>query len=333
MPSKKVSEQLHAAFISFLETFFVERDYENTMGLFRSSAHGFGAGLEETGRTYKDIEKLIAGDISREPEPFKYEIITLDISVITDQAGLVLCELKNEPAYQEEGKKQNTIRISLVWTGSEEGWFIEQIHISLPAVVPLTNEGSEDKKMAEQNRILQHLVDQKTSQLNRAVDYISKMVTIDNLTGLYNPLKIDEILEREVQRSQRYENNLTLILIDLDNGKSIYEEQGHLAGDRLLKDFAELLTERVRKTDILGRWGGEQFIIICQESGLEEAKTVVEHLRSNLAERAFDFVGVQTASFGITEFRKKDTSESIISRAGSALQKARENGGNRAEWV
>lgn len=154
---------------------------------------------------------------------------------------------------------------------------------------------------------------------------------VDKLTSLYNRHKIDTSLNIELKRASRHGNDLSLIITDIDNFKSINDTYGHIVGDSVLIEFASLLKENIRDTDIIGRWGGEEFIIICQNSNLDEARQLAQKLRKCIEEFTFDKVNNITSSFGVTQFVKEDDIESFLTKADKALYRAKLNGRNRVE--
>jgi diguanylate cyclase (GGDEF)-like protein/PAS domain S-box-containing protein len=158
-----------------------------------------------------------------------------------------------------------------------------------------------------------------------------KMAFTDPLTGIYNRLKLNEALEYEVSRAQRYQLDLCVILIDIDLFKEVNDRHGHLVGDSVLVEFAKILQQNVRKPDIVGRWGGEEFIVICPETNLNGALTLAQNLKSCIEEHRFDIVKQKTASLGVAGFRNKDSVERLLSRADEALYLAKQKGRNRVE--
>jgi diguanylate cyclase (GGDEF)-like protein len=153
--------------------------------------------------------------------------------------------------------------------------------------------------------------------------------TTDPLTGLFNRSKIDHQLTREMARSQRYHVPLSLILYDIDPFKSVNDTYGHQAGDRVLVQLSRLVGEHIRKSDILARWGGEEFMILVPEATGAMAVRLAENLRD--AVREFAFETAVTCSFGVAQFRNEDDMETFIARADGALYQAKINGRDRVE--
>ncbi|WP_367606293.1 diguanylate cyclase [Legionella sp. W05-934-2] len=150
----------------------------------------------------------------------------------------------------------------------------------------------------------------------------------DSLTGIYNRYRIDTILDHELNRQKRYCHNLAVGMIDLDYFKPINDTHGHLVGDDVLIKFVEIIKSNIRKVDIFGRWGGEEFIIIFPETNLDQAYQTCEKLRKAIIDSEFPQGVSLTASFGITECEEDDSIDAIIHRADQALYQAKKNGRN-----
>ncbi|MFQ3260856.1 diguanylate cyclase [Reinekea sp.] len=158
---------------------------------------------------------------------------------------------------------------------------------------------------------------------------LEKLSTTDKLTGLSNRLFLDGILEKVLEKSKRYKTPFSIILIDIDHFKNVNDTFGHQAGDTLLKEFSALLKSNTRSSDAVGRWGGEEFLIICMESGQQGAVQLAETLRGKIATFDFSIVSGASASFGVSSFLEEDTPERIIERADKALYQAKRQGRNR----
>jgi diguanylate cyclase (GGDEF)-like protein len=117
-------------------------------------------------------------------------------------------------------------------------------------------------------------------------------------------------------------------MFDLDRFKNINDRFGHAAGDRVLKDVVSAFKKRLRKTDCLARWGGEEFVILLPDTGVEGAAVLAEELRQRLNEMEVPGVGRVTASFGVTGYRSGDTVDAVTQRVDGALYRAKGNGRN-----
>jgi diguanylate cyclase (GGDEF)-like protein len=151
----------------------------------------------------------------------------------------------------------------------------------------------------------------------------------DALTGLATRRAGRDALEREVQRATRYGRPLSLILFDLDRFKAVNDRYGHAAGDRVLRSIARLALKTVRDTDLVARWGGEEFLVICTETGQDEAVRLAERLRRRIAHLHVARRRMVTASFGVAAFARGEEAPALAERADQALYRAKRGGRNR----
>ena len=159
---------------------------------------------------------------------------------------------------------------------------------------------------------------------------LQRLSVTDSLTGIANRLKIDTIMGAEFERYKRFGSFFTVILLDLDHFKQVNDTHGHQAGDRVLQETATILDSKTRSVDFTGRWGGEEFIIVCPQTTLDQGMIVAEHLRAAMADHRFTDVGSQTASFGVSSVLVNDPDEqAVIKRADEALYRAKKQGRNR----
>ncbi|WP_020587550.1 GGDEF domain-containing response regulator [Desulfobacter curvatus] len=192
---------------------------------------------------------------------------------------------------------------------------------------------NKNRQLIKLNQELEAKVQERTRELEQKNRELERLATFDQLTGLVNRAKLDEVLTAELIRSNRYGNSLGLIMVDIDHFKVVNDTHGHQVGDQVLRLFAEQLRHGVRDADVPGRWGGEEFLIICPESDLHGVVTLAQSLRKRVRNHEVEGVGKKTASFGVTVFEKKDTIATIISRVDKALYMAKVAGRNRVECV
>lgn len=157
----------------------------------------------------------------------------------------------------------------------------------------------------------------------------AKNAKTDHLTQLHNRASLDERLESELLRSQRYGEPLSVIMADIDFFKSVNDTFGHDIGDAVLKDFAHLLAQNVRKTDFVARFGGEEFMILCTNTTAQHANILAEALRHRIEEYPFEVVGHKTASFGVAQYQKGMDAKQLFLAVDRALYDAKESGRNR----
>lgn len=151
----------------------------------------------------------------------------------------------------------------------------------------------------------------------------------DRLTSLCNRLKLESVFEEEIKRAKRYAISFSVIMADIDHFKSINDTYGHDVGDETLVDFARVLKNNVRETDVVGRWGGEEFLILLPQTQGEDAYEIAQKLRQKVQEHPFHTIRGCTASFGVSTFVSEDTMQSITKRADNALYESKKSGRNR----
>ncbi|MCL1146886.1 GGDEF domain-containing protein [Shewanella marinintestina] len=151
------------------------------------------------------------------------------------------------------------------------------------------------------------------------------------LTGLANRLELDTRLNCEIERCRRLKYPLSIILADLDHFKKVNDNYGHLFGDKCLIQVSEILTNNTRELDTAGRWGGEEFLILCPETNLDNAIDLAEACRAIIEQHRFAEGPHVTVSLGVTTLIADDTLEALINRADQALYNAKTRGRNRVE--
>lgn len=190
---------------------------------------------------------------------------------------------------------------------------------------------------------LEEMVQQRTTELTDARDRLEALVreldeknqaleilsVTDRLTGLANRRKLEATLQSEILRARRYGKIFSVIMLDVDRFKSVNDTFGHPTGDAVLEQLADILRTNARETDIVGRWGGEEFLIVCPETNLMVVTALAERYRTELELHDFGPVGKVTSSFGVTACREGDDMHRLIQRADEALYLAKDFGRNR----
>jgi len=196
----------------------------------------------------------------------------------------------------------------------------------------------QDRELALQNERLLRLnaelekqVAERTRELHEKNLQLERLAVTDRLTGLCNRHRLDEALAQELARSQRYGEVFSVLLLDVDHFKAVNDSHGHQAGDRVLVELATLLSRQTREADLAGRWGGEEFLVVCPGTDAAGAVAMAEKLRECIAAHVFTGLGHQTASIGVASYRHGDSVESVLARADAALYSAKGAGRNRVE--
>jgi diguanylate cyclase (GGDEF)-like protein len=168
------------------------------------------------------------------------------------------------------------------------------------------------------------------SRLLRRIEHAS---THDGLTGLKNRMEIERHLAAECLRSERYKNRLTVMMLDLDHFKQVNDTHGHQVGDEALRAVAEAVRQTMRRTDIAGRYGGEEFLILATETPSEGAIILAQRFSAAIKEAQVHLPGgvlTLSASIGVaTRTPERNTPAALIAAADAALYRAKEEGRDR----
>ena len=163
----------------------------------------------------------------------------------------------------------------------------------------------------------------------KAEKALEKLATIDKLTSVYNRYMIDNSLAEQIEIAKRYDKHLSVIFFDIDHFKKVNDMYGHKVGDLVLKSLAELVVSKKRKSDIFGRWGGEEFMLVLPETDIQQAEYIAQILRKETEQHYFEKVEHITCSFGVTQIKKDDTLDTLMKRADEALYRAKNEGRNK----
>ncbi|WP_456479078.1 transporter substrate-binding domain-containing diguanylate cyclase [Nautilia sp.] len=158
---------------------------------------------------------------------------------------------------------------------------------------------------------------------------LQKLSIIDSLTGIFNRYKIDTTIKQQIAYAKRYHTPLSIIFFDIDHFKKINDTFGHKAGDEILKEITGLIKQHIREYDIFGRWGGEEFIVILPNTSLNQALNVAQKLKSIIEKNKFKYIDTLTCSFGVTELKPEDNSDSFLTRVDSLMYEAKKRGRNK----
>lgn len=158
---------------------------------------------------------------------------------------------------------------------------------------------------------------------------LNELATQDVLTGIANRFQFDKALEHSISLAQRHERGLSIMLLDIDYFKKVNDNYGHLVGDDVLKKMVQYLSKGIRKSDVIARWGGEEFVILMSDTELSSAVKLAETLRIRIEESDFGSVGQITCSIGVVQWNKDETSDQLLNRVDEKLYAAKERGRNR----
>ncbi|MBX3179508.1 MAG: diguanylate cyclase [Candidatus Hydrogenedentes bacterium] len=226
--------------------------------------------------------------------------------------------------------------------------------MNLPPFILISGQGSEDvvaqavrrgacdylpKAGLNRERVVQSILAalervRLRQELEAAHRRLADLATHDELTGLYNRRYLMEALETEISRAHRYGQPLTLCMFDLDHFKDLNDQFGHEAGDRVLVSIADMLHQTVRSPDVAGRYGGEEFLVLLINTGVEKAAHYGDRLRRQVGRKRFRFGGQArvriTCSIGLAACHPDaDRAPDLVNRADAALYDAKGSGRNR----
>ena len=162
-----------------------------------------------------------------------------------------------------------------------------------------------------------------------AKKHMEELAITDKLTKIHNRVYLDDMYEKEFYRAKRYQQIFSVVMIDMDNFKNINDTYGHLTGDKALVRMAKVIEKNIRETDYLGRWGGEEFLIICPNTFVAQALIVGEKVHNAVLNMEFEDIPSQTCSIGISEYQVDDSMNEAIIRADKAMYMAKDSGKNR----
>lgn len=204
-------------------------------------------------------------------------------------------------------------------------------------LVGIIRQAAERHWLLRQNRLLLRDLEQqvldRTAELERANKKLSELAMTDPLTHVMNRRALFERFQQEIDRSSRYQHSLVAVMIDVDHFKAFNDMEGHVLGDEALKKLAQMISANVRKTDLLGRYGGEEFIVLMPETKVKHALEICERLRAAVERTPMQGSrgsAYLTVSIGVAGFPEEGaTPKELVHAADQALYEAKEAGRNR----
>jgi diguanylate cyclase (GGDEF)-like protein len=335
--------------------------------LVREFDHDFGedyskglAGLREKIERSARIEDLVGlrGDIITAAQAYN-QMINAERSLVTEfisEIGVGLMEVERQylDTMSQTGQNQNenTKFNSLLENHVEDMKKSAQLSTTLAEFRGLVmsrlasiRTALEEKRRSEvlhQERLKEEVecLNQNLNRMKKEVDQVhekrkalEKEILIDPLTGVANRRALRERLRNELYRFQRYRHFFSMVLFDVDHFKVINDQYGHWAGDRCLKEIIKRIRPILRETDFIGRWGGDEFLVIFPGTGLESAAAVAERLRKLIENTRFVYHKQEislSVSIGVTEILDSDQSqEAVFNRVDKAMYKAKKAGRNK----
>lgn len=212
---------------------------------------------------------------------------------------------------QEVFKKDNSLSNKKIFEETNN-WITKLSQLNeIDRTVKIENKNGEDRiftiNIDDYEQKGEHYVISFTdiTELKEKSNLLEYQANHDQLTGLFNRQKFNEIFNKEIKRERRYENNLSLIIFDIDNFKNFNDDFGHNIGDEVLKVISKVVLNNIREHDTVARWGGEEFLVLLPQTDEMGAKNVAEKIRTAIEEYENEIIPRQiTASFGVTRLKK-----------------------------
>lgn len=319
----KGGDRIHIEFTT--TPFFVNKKFEGSITLFRDITERKIA-EEEIKRLSKVVEQIDDIVTITDPEG----IITYVNEAFYRHTGYMKDEvLGKTPRIYKSGKHPpseikelwDTILDGQVYRGiiinrrKDDGLFYEE-----KTITPLLDEQGKIISFVSTGKDITHRIEMEIE--------LEKLASTDYLTGLYNRFKFEELFAQELTRCKRYGKALSIIMFDIDYFKKINDTYGHDAGDTVLKEISKLVKSHIRQSDILARWGGEEFMVLTPEVDLESAYLLAEKLRKAVDNFKFTIVGHVTCSIGVTQLGEDENCTTLCQRVDEALYEAKGSGRN-----
>lgn len=195
---------------------------------------------------------------------------------------------------------------------------------------------SKEQELLELNKNLEHKVEERTTELKLANERLSEQAMTDPLTKVLNRRAFFHKFNEEIDRASRYKRPLILAMIDVDHFKHFNDTEGHVFGDEALRKIAQLFATNIRKSDAVGRYGGEEFILIMPETKIAPGKDILERLRNRIEQTSFQGQRQEaylTVSIGLAAYPEDGaSSEALVQAADQALYAAKQSGRNQVVY-
>ncbi|WP_044411788.1 diguanylate cyclase [Thiomicrospira microaerophila] len=315
----------------YLDTLFLARNLKELKAILHDDLVGFGTGAGEVSFDIKTSLRLYQQDLSNAPNPIQYQIKKSKIQcLVEEKAYLFLGVLSLKTEILNQSLTFNHLRLSITATCIHNKWSVRHVHASFPTSEHCADEAYPIKELEERNSWLERSIAAKTCELEYALADIKKLAETDKLTGLFNRHNTDKLINSYINQAQLTNQPFSILMIDADHFKRVNDKYGHIAGDKLLVQLSQRVQQQLRKNDTIGRWGGEEFLIICPDIGGAQANKMAERICTQIATSVFEVNAQQTVSIGVTQYQPGDTLDSLISRADNALYLAKKQGRNQA---
>lgn len=313
-------------FDQYINAYLIERNLSKTAALFADSFSGFGTGLEERSYNKAEAMLLFKNDIESVPDPIEVHFHKKHFLLIDPDNALVTAELDMETVIMEQRVKFNFLRMLLIMHRFEEKVEIVGMHLSFPTDVHGDDESFPLKELEERTHILRRMVEEQTKSLKEAYDELTNLINRDHLTQVSSRYYFEEVLKNEETRYENFNRDYALILLDIDDFKNINDQYGHSSGDDVLKAVAATIRKIARKTDIVARWGGDEFVILMPETDLKTALAIGEAISEAVKNGQYPVESEITVSMGLSTALANGAENSLFKSVDEAMYQAKKAG-------
>ena len=313
--------------------------------------HQIEAGIEESQvpKVINDIAEIVSSLGSQaitEKQEYEEFLKTLTSRLAELDHHIRQTSDEDSKAFKERNVISKAVKeqVSGLRTHVEEADDLEHLKSTVSGRLDVLNQHFEKYRKSDHDRFEQSQLqikalnqrlqdmEQESTELRQAAESSRELALKDALTGIWNRQALNEDLEKEFVRWQRYQKPLSLVVWDIDFFKRVNDEYGHAAGDKVLKTIARIFTQATRDADFIARFGGEEFVGIFPETRLEDALSLANKIRVKIETSKFHYENKPvpiTASAGLATFRPNDTIDDVFKRADAALYRSKETGRNR----
>ena len=306
-----------------------------------------GLNWYELGPTIDDVANLVISAVGKGQKDFETFLLNLDSRLAKLQGFLVESQTQQLNWHGSSSNLDKEVREQVLSISEKvrDAHDIDHLKVSVSTHIESiissmdTFVTAEDTRVDEMNKQMEVMQQRLVSMESEAGEIRERLkvervkALTDVLTGLANREAYEDRVQMEFERWKRYRQPAAIVVADIDLFKRVNDEYGHLAGDKVIQIIAKEIANRIRKTDFVARFGGEEFVILFIETKLEDAIICSNNIRKNIAELEHKTAGPITVSFGVTQYQDNDTLESLFKRCDDALYIAKENGRNRVESV
>ncbi len=338
---------LHEMLITLLEQFSLPREYDQKATKIRDKIQ-HGIDQSELPAVIDEIASLVSElgvAVINEKKEYGTFLIALTDKIKSLDQQLSEFEQDEVNAYSQRRQSGDTVKEEMngLRLDVEDATELAQLrqtvssrldhldkHINHAHQADVERAVRAQEQIKQLNQRLQ-VMEEEAKTLRKATQTAQELVLKDVLTGIWNRQALNEMLEREYVRWQRYQKPLTMVLWDIDDFKKINDRFGHSAGDVVLKTIADIFSKTVRKADFIARFGGEEFVGLLPETDLEHALVLANKVRQIVEKTPFRYQGIAvpiSASAGLAMFEDDDSIDEVFNRADKALYAAKNSGRN-----